>query len=535
MTEQQKSGTAEGAASLPVLQERQDCPSGTSFYSCPNGYRGCCSFEPCNLSGGCPDFASGSSTTSSGTQTTTSISNTATGATTSGNSRMSTTTRASPSTTSASAPTEPDAPDCPNGNNTVFADRLRISYTVHCNTDSTTDAFNSVDINSGGYGECFAACSTRSDCAGFTFSGLGGGTCYYKSDIGPDSFVRGLTPNFISASKTNPDAVADPQTSQSSPANRGGGGGGGTNIGAIVGGVLGAIAGLLLLLLLIAICARRRRKKIEERRSATVTTHSAMGGPIETQRLNDYSPGGTNNQSYAQHDGSSYAVGRGRQGSTAVANDVFAPYGGFYRGTQYTDNDRKADAMHHEGVAQAHPTTTGSEKSGFLPPTLYQRPAAARSADKVAMLDSRPVTPRPPHPNNSPRPTSQHSSTGSSRFREHLQANSYEMADTSPRAAQTPIDTDSPTLGREAVGPVGPPTLADQVRRKQHLMSWNNYPGAHEMEAGDDGVEGTMRGASPRTPPGQRVPLSPPTPGRPGLTGRESVVSPLRGRGRGRR
>lgn len=182
----------------------------------------------------------------------------------------------------------------------------------------------------------------------------------------------------------------------------------------------------------------------------------------------------------------------------------------------------------------------------MLEPAICTHPTAKRTVDRVAMLDSTPITPlqqcQKTPPARAPIYTSQSSNTSSPRFREHF---TYEMADTSPRlpsAPSTPSDTDSPTLGRDTgiSGPVGPLTLADQVRRKQHLMSWNNYHGAHEMEAGGEGsVEGTM-GREPRTPPGQRgagaeaAPFSPPAPVGRGF-GRESMVSPFRGCGTGSR
>ncbi|TKX25549.1 hypothetical protein C1H76_2199 [Elsinoe australis] len=40
---------------MEILHIRQDCPAGFNFYSCGNGFRGCCSVEPCNPNSTCPD------------------------------------------------------------------------------------------------------------------------------------------------------------------------------------------------------------------------------------------------------------------------------------------------------------------------------------------------------------------------------------------------------------------------------------------------------------------------------------------------
>ena len=89
-------------------------------------------------------------------------------------------------------------------------------------------------------------------------------------------------------------------------------------------------------------------------------------------------------------------------------------------------------------------------------------------------------------------------------------------AKSSLRSPRTP-ETDSPTLGR---GP-GFAALADQVRKKQHLMLWSRY---------DDGAaKGSGGMVVPRTPPSasqvERGEVSPDTTG----TVRDStfVVSPM--------
>ncbi|KAF2226615.1 hypothetical protein BDZ85DRAFT_293535 [Elsinoe ampelina] len=58
---------------MKVLYVRQDCPQGFNFYSCGNGFRGCCGVEPCNPGSTCPEEerAAGSSTIRSTPPTTT--------------------------------------------------------------------------------------------------------------------------------------------------------------------------------------------------------------------------------------------------------------------------------------------------------------------------------------------------------------------------------------------------------------------------------------------------------------------------------
>ncbi|KAI7068992.1 hypothetical protein KC352_g42757 [Hortaea werneckii] len=62
------------------------------------------------------------------------------------------------------------------------------------------------------------------------------------------------------------------------------------------------------------------------------------------------------------------------------------------------------------------------------------------------------------------------------------------------RSPKTP-DTDSPTLGRDS-GLSGPSSLSEQVRRKQHLMSWNSYD--IKLDAANQSMGATM---TPETPP----------------------------------
>ncbi|KAI7525486.1 hypothetical protein KC316_g18434 [Hortaea werneckii] len=209
---------------------------------------------------------------------------------------------------------------------------------------------------------------------------------------------------------------------------------------------------------------------------------------------------------------------------------------GFYRGfsSAHANRQMELENMKPAGSEQTtmsespRPVPPGVRAEGgyvTLPATVYQR-GSNPSADAVPMLDGTPIH----------RPLSQ-SSRGSSRFREHI----AEMEDTSfrPVPGQAPParspkspDTDSPTLGRDS-GLSGPSSLSEQVRRKQHLMSWNSYE--TKLDAADQSMRATM---TPKTPPsaqgiGQAGQVSPDTSGTP--VDRDFVVSPLNSLDLGRR
>ncbi|KAI6814870.1 hypothetical protein KC367_g6051 [Hortaea werneckii] len=388
----------------------------------------------------------------------------------------STSSKATPSVSASSAALATPAPDCPAGNGTTFSDSSQIDYKIRCNSDNTYDSFNSITVGTGGYDQCFSACSISTQCAGFTFVGIDGGTCYLKQQMPNGDYIAKNGNNYVSCAKVDPSA-AKPSPS---PTDAASGGAKKSNAGAVAGGVIGGIAFLALLLVLIAWIARRRRNKLEEKR-ATITHF--IHGPIETQQILDNSNGGPGGRD-----------GHGRSGSTA--HDAFAPFGGFYRGFSSAHANRQMElenikpaggSQQNTSGESPHPVPPGVRAEGFavtLPPTVYQRPSNP-SADAVPMLDGRPLS---------------QSSRGSSRFREHI----AEMEDTSlrpvpgqappARSPKTP-DTDSPTLGRDS-GLSGPLSLSEQVRRKQHLMSWNSYE--TKLDAGDQSTGATM---TPKTPP----------------------------------
>ncbi|RMZ10872.1 hypothetical protein D0864_01159 [Hortaea werneckii] len=392
----------------------------------------------------------------------------------------STSSSATSSGSASSAVVATPAPDCPAGNGTTFSDSSQIDYKIRCNSDNTYDSFNSITVGTGGYDQCFSACSISTQCAGFTFVGIDGGTCYLKQQMPSGDYIAKNGNNYVSCAKVDPSA-AKPSPSPNDAAS---GGAKKSNAGAVAGGVIGGIAFLALLLVLIAWIARRRRKKLEEKR-ATITHF--IHGPIETQQILDNSNGGP-----AGRDG------HGRSGSTA--HDAFAPFGGFYRGFSSAHADKQMELENIKSAGGSEQMTSGGSPQPVppgvraeggavtLPPTVYQRPSNP-SADAVPMLDGTPIQ----------RPLSQ-SSRGSSRFREHI----AEMEDTSfrpvpgqappARSPKTP-DTDSPTLGRDS-GLSGPSSLSEQVRRKQHLMSWNSYD--IKLDAANQSMGATM---TPETPP----------------------------------
>ncbi|KAI7506973.1 hypothetical protein KC347_g7238 [Hortaea werneckii] len=489
------------------LQDRQSCPSGKAFYSCANGFRGCCSVDPCNPGGTCPDSTTTSSTAAQTTDKGTTViseSSSATVTSTEGSASTqassnsnsstvsssekedasttsaSTSSNATPSVSASSAAVATPAPDCPAGNGTTFSDSSQIDYKIRCNSDNTYDSFNSIIVGTGGYDQCFSACSISTQCAGFTFVGIDGGTCYLKQQMPNGDYIAKNGNNYVSCAKVDPSA-AKPSPS---PTDAASGGAKKSNAGAVAGGVIGGIAFLALLLVLIAWIARRRRKKLEEKR-ATITHF--IHGPIETQHILDNSDGGPGGRD-----------GHGRSGSTA--HDAFAPFGGFYRGFSSAHANRQMELENMKSAGGSEQVTSGESPRPVppgvraeggavtLPPTVYQRPSNP-SAEAVPMLDGMPIQ----------RPLSQ-SSRGSSRFREHI----AEMEDTSfrpvpgqappARSPKTP-DTDSPTLGRDS-GLSGPTTLSEQVRRKQHLMSWNSYETKPDAE--NQSMGATM---TPKTPP----------------------------------
>ena len=326
----------------------EDCPEGQNYYACRStGFKGCCSENACDPNIVCPehdDFKSAASTDPSLESTPKSTVDSTAIASTQVTSMDDTTTsielgRSEISTIEASiisaagTPVQaamnatvvratediPLVPSCPGGNGTRYTDNDNIAYTVRCNYDSTASSFNSFEVKTGGYGQCFSNCSSNGECAGFTFVGLDDGTCYLKGRMLRRLYVAKEGNNYISCNKvdrlasvtnstTSATASATPvvEAATSQP-----------NKGLIAGGVVGGIAAIAFVLFLIAILVRRRRKNIENKR-ATIT--HIFGGAMQPSRRED--------------DDTNALPLHTRNGSTS--HDLFAPYGGMFTQPQYS-------------------------------------------------------------------------------------------------------------------------------------------------------------------------------------------------------
>ena len=141
---------------------------------------------------------------------------------------------------------------------------------------------------------------------------------------------------------------------------------------------------------------------------------------------------------------------------------------GYYAGCTSTGPDQAVqakygndDVLHglEQPFRRQDEQTAGFSPEGdimILPPTTYRAPPK-EAAKEVRSLNSTPTQ----------RPDSHHSCSRSPRFREHIsEVENPSSSPNDPRASAM----DSPTLGRP---PVPPPnaSLADQVRRRQHLLS----------------------------------------------------------------
>ncbi|KAK5117650.1 hypothetical protein LTR62_005073 [Meristemomyces frigidus] len=506
--------TEAGKGLLKGLPAKQACASGTSFYACARGFVGCCAVDPC-ASGECPSLKAGKVVTSGGTtagntasadsgpqqlsssteetssnqasrtQTDTSPStSSATSAfVTAASSANSTTQTASPSSITALA----TVPACPAANNTLYIDSTNIQYQIHCNADNSQASFNDNTVGTGGYGECFSACSTSTECAGFTYVGLDSGDCYLKSAMPSSLFVQKAGNNYISCAKLNASAASPIPTTSGTGLPRPAGSSKG-HTGAIVGGAVGGILGLALVLFLIAALARYRRHKLDNRRASV--TH-VIHGPLDSHDMTNTYPFTYPSPNNSNKSPAGAGQHHGRSGSTA--HDAFAPYGGFYRGFESAHADQRT-----QGECE-RAGKGGEVKPDRLPPSLpvYRQIGGNGSVDAVPMLDSTPIE----------RPAAKVSRARAPRFKEDF----AEMEDTScpspappafPHRPMSP-DTDSPTIGRASKVSLHDTTLAGQVRSTQHLMSWNSVEaaqhagGAHDLET----MEGTM---TPRSPPTER-------------------------------
>lgn len=424
---------------LKGLQHRQSCPGG-AYYVCQNGFKGCCSVDPCNPGATCPDTSITMSTSPittnnpSSTSTPTAIVTPSTVPTSS----PVTTSSLSSTTSSTSMLTTATSLTCPAANMTTYIDPNKVQYSIRCNADNSYDSFNSTDVSTGGFGKCFPACDNFAACAGFTFVGTDSGICYLKSNLPEDGYSGTAGSNYVTVALLNRDAQVDPPAdalpTNSSNSSKGSHG---APIGAIVGGVIGSLALLVLLALLIFFCLRRRRRRRDEIKSAT---QSFPKDPYEPQPKGD----------------SPFAALGGELAQPSFMTNTNLDVKGFYRG--HTTTTPKQAPLDESQLARE------DSANAFLA-TKYDKPApipAAYTPTGPAEVEGRPVYPSanvgPPAP--------------------------VEMDASSIMAPKTPMSpqlNESPVLGRYASNAYtdhGQSSLAEDVRRRQHsrhIMSWNNY------------------------------------------------------------
>lgn len=66
------------------------------------------------------------------------------------------------------------------------------SYIIHCGRDSTNEAFQSLELPSGGFSACSESCGLAFDCGGFSFFGAAeSGVCHLKNGLGDLTGVVG--------------------------------------------------------------------------------------------------------------------------------------------------------------------------------------------------------------------------------------------------------------------------------------------------------------------------------------------------------
>ncbi|KAK3675422.1 hypothetical protein LTR78_004505 [Recurvomyces mirabilis] len=463
---------------LKGLPYKQACASGTAFYACGNGFIGCCAVDPCSpgAAGGCPTqkatittaVATTSSSSSSSNTSSSQSTGTATGkastsqatalttssATSSGLLTASHTPTSTAVTTSGNPVLGTPIPQCPGANNTLYTDNSKIQYQIHCNADNSRSSDNNITVGTGGYAQCFSACSVSTTCAGFTYVGLDSGNCFLKPAMPNNAYLQKSQSNYISCSKINASAAAPvPGISGTSTPKSSGA----SNIGVVVGGVVGGVAGLALVLVAIALIARWRRSKVEN--SRTSEAH-IIHGPLESHDMTTMTAGP--------------AYGHGRSGSTA--HDAFATYGGYRPGAQA---DQRAEVCYRrpsnpssEGLVPDHPPPppplphpVEPHNDGFLPSSVYSQPSNP-STDTLKWLEGTLLK----------RPVSTSSSAKSPRFYEHLDKSGDAPRPLFHRAGSSedaPPPTDSPTLGKTPDQSKRAPgsQLADRVRRRQYLAS----------------------------------------------------------------
>lgn len=450
---------------------RQNCPSGTAYHVCQNGFKGCCSVDPCNPGDTCPDVSDDSSSPSSALTSapTDSSPNSSTSTTpdiNTPNTPLQTATRAtsivtvtgplpttsqqpapSPTTifvsainspfTSASSSKSSSAglsaiasptasstnPACPTANNTVAENEgtsNHARYKILCGMDSSADSSDAVSVVSGGFSGCFAACDNDSSCAGFSFVGSDNGTCHLKSQIG--DYVSKPDDNLVLCVKTRKDASET-------------GGGKHTSTGTIVGAVVGSVVGALLLLLIAAFFARRRMRKSNEMKRATLK--NKPWGKLR---------GGSDNESMFEPE-NMFAPYGGNNACFLASRGMLTSSAGYVRDKEQLPNGDVVEDMVAQFKASPQCSELDSQEKQ-VPCSMAQR-----------------RNPQPPHSTSQAMVAPAH-------------GNTFEMEDTSPKN-NTPEMGSSPAMGRQFAAsgntlvPEG--SVGDRGRLRQHVMSWNTF------------------------------------------------------------
>lgn len=307
------------------IYRRQTCAGG-AYYVCQNGFKGCCSNDPCGPGNSCLDNASVISvspktTLSMSTEepNTVTVSQPAapvaqTASPTSTRPTSTSTTTIIPLQTSTNLTTEAESAvhhtsstfirdvsglTCPASNSTTIADDNKNSYNIRCSMDNSYTSFSTVNVSGGGFSECFNACDNLTACAGFTFVGLDGGSCYLKQSMPNDTFVAKAGSNYVSGVRVSKvDVVLPPSTSSASSAaststvtsapvsnsTQAPGTASKPSAGVIAGSVTGGVASIILILLFLAFLFRkdREKKRLEQERAATKM--DAFLGPTENPK-----------------------------------------------------------------------------------------------------------------------------------------------------------------------------------------------------------------------------------------------------------
>lgn len=163
---------------------------------------------------------------------------------------------------------------CPASNATLYTDSNHNTYEIHCSQDNSYTSYDTVTIATGGFSACFASCDNLTACAGFTYVGLDGGSCYLKQALPENLAVAKAGSNYVSCLRVN--SSAPESTSSSAPTHSAAATTmptthPGPGKGAIAGAVVGGVITVSLVLLLIGILTRKRRRRIIEARTSTKT------------------------------------------------------------------------------------------------------------------------------------------------------------------------------------------------------------------------------------------------------------------------